>query len=450
MNLSFEIAKQGLLNSQVGLNVSTNNMVNASNPNYTRQVANIKSSLYINKSRYTLGTGATITSVDRVRLGFYDRQYRDNIGIYQEASVKYEALVRMETYLGSLDGTTGLKLTLSNFFNSLEEVSKNPESSGIKSTLKDSGVALTTTFNQMATSLDSMKQQYASYTEEKVNKANGLLSSLQTVNDEIGRVSAMGAVPNTLLDERDALLDELASIMDISVVENKNNMINVVSNGHVLIQPGIHETINVEVTNGYKVNVTYSNGDAFKSDSGDLQAHIDITNNLIDKYLDQLDTLAMDYMNAFNAIHSAGFSTDGTTGLNFFEGTSARDITISAEILADPDKIATSADGTAGNNSVILDLIDINNQNLIDGKYGVMEYYDRINSTLSGETNMISTKMENYKSVSDELYTLRANEIGVNSDEETINILKYQQAYSAAAKILQTVNEMFDMLLSAV
>ena len=176
----------------------------------------------------------------------------------------------------------------------------------------------------------------------------------------------------------------------------------------------------------------------------------DITNNLIDKYLDQLDTLAMDYMNAFNAIHSAGFSTDGTTGLNFFEGTSARDITISAEILADPDKIATSADGTAGNNSVILDLIDINNQNLIDGKYGVMEYYDRINSTLSGETNMISTKMENYKSVSDELYTLRANEIGVNSDEETINILKYQQAYSAAAKILQTVNEMFDMLLSAV
>lgn len=450
MNLAFEIAKKGLQNSQVSLNVATNNMVNAENENYTRQVANVKSSLYLTKGNYTLGTGATITSVDRVRLGFYDRQYRDNIGVYSGSATKTEALIRIETYLGSLDGSTGLKITLNSFFDSLEELSKNPESTGIKSTVKDAAISLTTSFNQISTSLLTMKEQYSSYTEEKVAETNKLLENLQTINDEIGRVTAMGSVPNTLLDERDALLDKLASIMDISVVENKNNMISVVSNGHVLVQPGMCEKLSVEVTNGYEVSVKYSDGRDFKSIEGDLQAHIDITNSTIPKYMSELDTLAVDFMNAFNAIHENGIATDGTTGLKFFEGDSAKNISVSADILADSDKIATSADGTAGNNEIVLELIAINKNATIDGKYGVMEYYDKLNANLSGETNAMETKMNNYRVVSEEIFQLRANEIGVNTDEETINILKYQQAYSAASKIIQTINEMFETLISAV
>ena len=73
-----------------------------------------------------------------------------------------------------------------------------------------------------------------------------------------------------------------------------------------------------------------------------------------------------------------------------------------------------------------------------------------MNAGLSGETNAMEAKMNNYKVVSEEIFQLRANEIGVNTDEETINILKYQQAYSAASKIIQTINEMFDTLISAV
>lgn len=450
MNLAFEIAKKGLQNSQIGLNVSTNNLVNSSNPNYTRQVANIKTSLSLVKSDYVLGTGATVTSIDRVRIGFYDRQYRDNVGVMEGSNTKTEALVRIGTYLGSLDGTTGLKLGITGLFDSLEELSKNPESTGIKNTVKDSALSLTTTFNQIATSLGTMKEQYSSYTEELVTDTNKILGAIHQLNDEIGRLSAIGATPNDLLDERDAYLDKLASIMDISIVEGKNNQINVVSNGHVLVQPGMHETISVEVTNGYEVNVTYSDGRPFKSDNGDLQAHIDITNDILPRYMQELDNLALDFMNAFNAIHEAGFATDGTTGVAFFEGTSAKDITVSAQIQADPDIIATSTDGAAGNNDLVLDLININKSPVIGGKYGVMEYYDKLNSVLAGETNAMESKMNNYKTVSDEILKLRANEIGVNDDEETINILKFQQAYSAASKVIQTINEMFDTLISAV
>lgn len=450
MNLAFEIAKKGLQNSQIGLNVSTNNLVNSSNPNYTRQVANIKTSLSLVKSDYVLGTGANITSIDRVRIGFYDRQYRDNIGVMEGSNTKTEALVRIGTYLGSLDGTTGLKLGITGLFDSLEELSKNPESTGIKNTVKDSALALTTTFNQIATSLGTMKEQYSGYTEELVTDTNKILQSIHQLNDEIGRLSAIGTTPNDLLDERDAFLDKLASIMDISIVEGKNNQINVVNNGHVLVQPGMHEELSVETTNGYEVKVTYSDGKPFKSDNGDLQAHIDITNDILPKYMAELDKLALDFMNAFNTIHEAGFAADGTTGVAFFEGTSAKDITVSAQIQADPDIIATSTDGTSGNNDLILDLINVNKSPVIGGKYGVMEYYDKLNSVLAGETNAMESKMSNYKTVSDEILKLRANEIGVNDDEETINILKFQQAYSAASKVIQTINEMFDTLMAAV
>ena len=450
MNLALEIAKQTMMQAQTSLGVATNNISNSKVDGYTRQNVNLTSNISINSNGHLVGTGAVITSIDRVRTGFYDKQYRDNLNIYSHASATTTALNRIESIVGSLDGDTGLKTSITNFFDSLEELSKNPEKTGIKQIVKDNAIAMVSSFNLISNNLNTMKEQYQSYTESMVNEINNALKNLQIVNDEIGRLSASGQTPNDLLDTRDRLIDTLSSYMDISVVHSDNNKVNIVSNGHVLVQDCYSSSLNFNINIDGSVSVTYEDGAEFKSTGGELAALVTTINTTIPKYNEKIDTLAKDFIDAFNAIHATG-AAPATAGGNFFEGTTAGNIKVADAIVNNPDLIATSADGTPGDNSIVLSLIELLDSKTIDGgKYGIIEYLDNISSSISAETNASSVKEANYKYIKDELYIMRSNEIGVNEDEELINAVKIQQTFAAASKIISTLTEMFNSLISAV
>lgn len=450
MNIALEIAKQTILQSQAGMNTAINNISNSQVDGYSRQKVQFQTGVSINSNGHLVGTGAVIKSIDRIRDGFNDKQYRENVGIYSNASVMANSLKKIETFFGSIDGDTGVKSTLTELFNSLEELSKYPENSGIKQIVKDSGVAVAQSFNQVASNLKTMKSQYASFVESKVTDINAILKDLNTLNDEIGRITVKGQTPNDLLDARDRLLDELAKNIDISIVETDNNKINIISNGQILLQDGYVNQLDVAVTNGYDVTVTYANGADFKSTHGELSALISTVTDVIPKYQAEIDTMAKDFMDAFNAIHSVGFAIDGSTGIDFFEGNDASSIKVSADILNNPDKIATSTDGAAGNNDLVLELIGIKSNKVIDGKYGVLEFYDKISAGISAETKAMTTKEANYKYITNEVYVMRANEIGVNVDEEIIAASNYQKTFAAASRIIQTLDEMFNSLIQSI
>ena len=451
MNTAFEIAKQTILQSQTGISITTNNIANSKVDGYTRQQANFVTAMSVSKGNHLVGTGANISSIDRIRLGYYDLQYRENIGVYSNASAMATALKQIETYFGTVDGETGIKSTMEDMFNSLEELSKNPENIGIKQIVKDSAVAMAKAFNQIATDLKNTQTQYANYTATKINEINSLLQDLQSVNLEIGRITAMGQTANDLFDKRDILIDKLASFMDISITHTDNNKINITSNGQVLIQDAYTNTLKMEVNPDNTISVTYDNGKEFNSKTGELSALIEVANESIPKYLEQVDILARDFIDSFNNIHMNGKSADGTTGLKFFEGNSALDMRVSDVIIADPSKIATSTDGTSGNNDIVMQLIELKDSKSIDGgKYGALEFYDKIVANVASETKEATSKTSNYKYITDELYVLRANEIGVNEDEELLTATRYQQTFSAASKILSTLEEMFNALLQSV
>ena len=451
MNLALEIAKQTMMQTQTAMSVATNNLANQTVDGYTRQSVNLKTNISIINNGNLVGTGAYISSIDRVRTGFYDKQYRDNLGIYTNSDTLVTAFSRIETFFGSLDGDTGLKTSLNSFFNSLEELSKNPEKTGIKQVVRDSADNVVQSFNLVSNNLKTMKEQYISYAESKVFNINKTLKNLQSVNDEIGRLTAMNQTPNDLLDERDRLIDSLSADMDISVVPAKNNKVNIVSNGHVLVQDGYSSSLSFETNLDGTISIKYEDGVDFKSSGGELSALVQIVNDTMPEYNSKLDLLAKDFIESFNTIHKKGVSSDGTTNISFFEGDSAANIKITDDIMNDPSLIMNSIDGLPGNNDLILSLITIKDGNYIDNdKYGVIEFFDNISSSISTETNAMNVKAENYKYIKNEIYVMRSNEIGVNEDEEILTSVKLQQTFAAASKIISTLNEMFDSLISAV
>ena len=451
MNLALEIARQTMMQAQTAMGVATNNIANQTVEGYTRQRVDLKSSISITNGKNLVGTGAYISSIERLRTGFYDKQYRENLGIYKNADTLSTAYARMETFFGSLDGDTGLKTSLNSFFNSLEELSKNPEKTGIKQVVRDSANTVVQSFNLVSSNLKTMKEQYATYSESKVDTINKTLSNLQSVNDEIGRLSSMGQSPNDLLDERDRLIDSLSADMDISIISAENNKVNIVSNGHVLVQDGYSSSLKHTKNVDGSISISYEDGTDFKSAGGELVALSKVVNEKIPEYNEKLDLLAKDFINSFNALHRTGVNSDGTTGIDFFEGTGASDIKITDEILNDSSLVMTSTDGASGSNNLVLQLINLKESKSIDGgKYGVIEFFDNVSASISTETSTIKTKTENYKYIKDEIYIMRSNETGVNEDEELLTSVKLQQTFAAASKIISTLNEMFDSLMTAV
>lgn len=451
MYLSLEIAKQTLMQVQTSIGVTTNNISNSQVDGYTRQRVNLTSNISISKGGQLVGTGATISSIDRLRTGFYDKQYRENLGVYSNSSATTTALERIESIIGSLDGDTGIKTTINNFYDSLEELSKNPEKTGIKQIVRDNAVAMTQAFNSVAGNLNTMKEQYASYTESQVTSINNALKNLQAVNDEIGRLSATGQTPNDLLDERDRLIDFLSERMDISIINSENNKVNIISNGEVLVQDGFSSELTYTVNANGSLSVKYASGKDFSSKGGELASLINTVNSKIPEYENKLNLLANDMVTALNKIHATGQDAAGNNGVPLFTGTTAGTIAVSQDILNDPSLILTSTDGAPGNNDVILSLIATKDGATIDGNtFGVVEYLDNLSASISAETNASKTKTANYKYITDEVYVMRANEIGVNEDEEIIKSVQLQQTFAAASKIISTLNTMFDSLISAV
>lgn len=450
MNLALEIAKNTLSQTQTAMGVTANNLANQTVDGYTRQNVNLKTNISITNGQYLLGTGAYISSIDRVRTGFYDKQYRDNLGVYTNAETLSTGLGKIETFLGSLDGDTGLKTSLNSFYNALEELSKNPEKSGIKQVVKDTANNVVQSFNLISNNFKTLKEQYISFTQNKVDNINKTIKNLQIINDEIGRLSAMGQTPNDLLDERDRLIDSLSADMDITVQEGKHNKVSIISNGHVLVQDAYSSFLSYDLNVDGSISIKYEDGQEFQSKGGELSAMREIVNKAIPEYKDKIDLLAKDFINAFNAIHSTGIAPDGTTNVNFFEGDSADTIKISDEILNNPSLIMTATDGASGNNDIILSLISTKDGKTIGGEFGVLEFYDNVSASISTEVKAVDVKAKNYKYIKDELYTMRSNEIGVNEDEEILTTVKLQQTYAAASKIISTVNAMFDSLLSSI
>ena len=166
---------------------------------------------------------------------------------------------------------------------------------------------------------------------------------MNNLNKQIAMVVAVGQEPNDLRDQRDLLLDEIATYSDITVTEPGTNGKVSVAIGTQLLVDGGTDTVNaLAIGAGGAATV---GGNATTVTSGKLRGLIDLRDTIIggaNGYIAQLDTLAASVVTSVNARHSAGFGLDGSTGNAFFAGTTAATIALAAPILASVNTIAAS------------------------------------------------------------------------------------------------------------
>jgi len=481
-----EIARRGLAVSQSAITLTGNNVANANTEGYTRQRLVVESIYSDATSRFSggvqIGGGAEVTGIEQIRSAYIDKQLRGQYSTLGQWNTRSEEMEFIESILDETADTGTLSAALSDFYEGLSNLTTQPDSEEVRTNLQQNAIKLCEKMNYYYSQLVDLQDSYNDSMSATVDNINDLLTGIANYNEEIYAYEAGGQQANELRDRRNTMLDELSQLVDITYSEDSDGKLSVSVGGTTLVshtdvtclsavadqtgevsgQPDYY-SIYLE---GTSTELTYS--------SGELQAYRDLRDgNSVDDIgvpylLSNLNTLAQSLAKEFNAVHEKGYTIpygSGTseTGVDFFEvpaggydDVTAGNLSLSDEVLENVYNIAASgltvdlnaSDTQKGNNEIALELYALTSSTTLDTVGNYESYLKSFVVQVGISSASAQDTADSQTTIVDNLETRKESISGVSIDEEMINLISYQYAYSAASRVLSAIDEALDKLIN--
>jgi flagellar hook-associated protein 1 FlgK len=470
-----ETARRALLAQQYGMAVTGHNIANASTPGYSRQRAEFSTTSPISTSAGFLGTGVVVENVTRMRNRFIDQQIRSSNDSLGMAGAEYQILSQIEATFNE-PSTSGLSGAMDRFFQAWQELSTQPEDVVARNEVMLQGKAMTENFHRLNTEMRTLRGSLGDEITSKLDQINTLAKDIARLNTDILAAGSGGQNPNDMRDLRDLKLEELSGLANITVSEDTLGSVNVAIGGTLIAGagdsrtlravPGTTTSINGTDFDQLRIVTDKSNGNVILA-GGEAGGLLKSYNSTIPESLGRLDRLAGAIVSGINEVHASGYGRQNPprNGINFFMGTDAGSIAIDLTDRSSGaapgtapgiDNIATSSSPTAGgNNDIALLIAGLDKKKpvltgwgatLLDG-LSISQYYNQTVVRIGSGVNSAGTMIESQELVVSQLSQQRESVSGVSLDEEMTNMIKFQHAFDAAARIVNTADEMFTTIL---
>ncbi len=452
---AISMAKRSLMAQQWAQMTTGHNISNVNTPGYSRQRTDLEASMQaLEIPGGMLGMGVDVTEISRLRNRYIDRQYLSEQQNYGFLEFQGTALSQVETILGETSGY-GLSGILDEFWACWSDLANDPENSSARTALQQKGLQLTQHLNSLHQDLTNQQQELDTQLSGMIGQVNQLAGQIASLNSSISLSVSQGLTPNDLLDQRDLLVDQLAGYGNIQTQDESDGSVSVWLGGQILVykdtaqQLALKEIPNAEaplhqvVWAGSQQQVDFQ--------SGQIAGLLLVRDQAIPELLSGLDQFAVALAQNVNTLHQAGYALDGTTGLNFFnpDTSGAGDIALSQEVAEDEDNIAASGDGNPGSGEIALAIFNLQNQMVMDNDTATLnQYYASLAADLGSLTQAAETEVMESETALQQLYNWKLSTEGVSLDEEMANMVRYQQAYTAMAQFIATVDEMLTTLLT--
>lgn len=472
-----ESARRALLAQQYGMSVTGHNIANASTPGYSRQRADLVTTWPNQTTAGFLGTGVMVQGVTRLRNAFVDQQIRSSNDTLGMANREYAILSQVEATF-SEPSSSGLSGVMSRFFQAWNTLSTHPEDPVSRNALLLQGKEMTNTFHRLNADMTALRGSLRDELTTKIDRINTLAEDISKLNVDISAAQAAGLNPGDMQDLRDSKLEELSTLANITVTQDSRGSATVSLGGTVVAGNGTHLRLKAVAANPVtiagasfdQVRIVAELGGDVALSGGEVGGILKSYNTSLPDSIGRLDRLAEAVMTEVNRHHAAGYGVQNPprNGINFFFGKDAAsmgiDLTDTSGGAAPGsapsiDNIATSLEaGVAGNNDIALLIADaLDRKSLSDGAGGTLldglsigQYYNQIVTRVGSSVNAADTVAGSAELVIGQLTQQRESVSGVSLDEEMTNMIKYQRAFDAAARVVNSVNEMFDTLLTMV
>ncbi|MBP1931501.1 flagellar hook-associated protein FlgK [Ammoniphilus resinae] len=470
-----EVGKRSLYAQQSALSTTGHNIANANTKGYTRQRVELVASRALSypgmnndRSPRQLGTGVDTTEITRIREGFLDDQIRgenQSLGYWQTTSDIYS---KIEEVLNE-PSDTGLQKLMDQFWQGWQDLAKNPESSAARAVVRERGVAVADAYGQMATSLNQLETDLSTIMEAKINQVNSIANQIRDLNGQIERLVPHGYTPNDLYDQRDVLIDELSKLVDVKVQPGDNGIVNITAGGQTLVAGTTAQQVAYD-PNGGKLNL---GAGELKLVSGELLALKEGMEDILPSIRGQLNVHATTLANEMNAIHQGGLNLEDiqanpprNTPANILFFVDKDDPTMppqdASRMIVNPliseslDRIAAakpSDDGvpSVGDGSNAQAIASLKTKTIADigGQSSTIDDFYR--STIAGlgiRSQEAGRMADNSEVLVNQIESRRQSVSGVSLDEEMTNMIKFQQAYNAAARFVTAIDETIDKVVN--
>lgn len=448
---ALEMGKRSLLAQQFAMTTTGHNIANINTPGYSRQRVELVSTLPLDMPTGKLGTGVTVSNVSQVRDLFLTAQYRSENGSLKRWDVTYKALSQVEGLL-SEPSESGLNQLLTDFWNAWENLTTNPNA---RSGVIEKGNVLVNAFHQYATEIKNLKENLDSDIANRLSQVNLLSSQIADLNRQIISSESIGHKANDLRDRRDLLIDEMSGISQVRTIERENGGVAVLLGSMALVDgPDYLKVSTEEIGTGNDVStVAYWENTSFQIQfsGGELSALQEMRDKLIPDFEANLDQLASTLVNAVNAIHRTGYGADGSTGINFFDQyqVTAATIELNQDVINDPALLAASLSGEEGDIRVAQSISELRSSKLmVSGTMTVNSFYANMVGTLGTKVQEAGNLKDNYELLVTQIENQRQSVQGVSSDEEMAQMVKFQRAYEAAARVITYADSALDTIVN--
>ena len=467
---TLSLAQRSLQNQQQGIEVTGHNLANVNNPAYSRQRLVVQTSSSLDTPIGPQGTGAEVAAIQQLRSVILDTQLQGEISVTGFLDARQQALQSAQTNLGQqVDRqTTGpegaaaaqgvgtqhaIAEGLSDLFNAFQSLSTSPTSLTERQVLLMKAQTLAVQFNQVDDRLNKLSSTLNNSIKSDVSAANQLITSIAKLNDQIikAEVRETGSA-NDLRDTRQQQIEGLAKLVNIQTAPSANGAIDisiggigVVSNGDVVDQLEAYDA------GGGKILLrTQTAQTPLSLTGGSVQGNIETRDGTLSNLRSNLNSLASVLVTEVNQAHRAGFGLDGSTGADFFTGTTAADIQVNNALLSNPASIqAGGVAGAAGDNEVARTL-----GQLADKKHAGLSNqtfsgnYGQTVAALGQDLADTNGHLSDQHAMESLLQRQRDSIGGVSLDEEMTDLMKFQKAYQASARLITTVNEMLNTVIN--
>lgn len=446
------LGASALFTEQRASTVAGQNIANASTPGYTRQEV-IRSSVPPNT------WGVRVTSTDRANDEIVRRRLEDQLGLSGFADRRASRLSQLEDV--AVDGgESGLLANFDAFFGSFRALEATPDDAAQRREVVAAGQTLASSMQRMAGDLERARVGLNQDIVGDIDQVNTLSADVARLNAAIKVAEAGGESANELRDQRDVALSGLAELTGAYGILDDDGDMTVVVNGIVLAQknqsyavsaiPGSDGTVRLEIPGTTRGDVTG------QFSGGAIGGSIAARDGAVADAIASLDQLAFDFASAVNGVHQSYVGLDGVGGRSFFAAPAAvtgaaRNLQVDAAIAGDPSRIATatSAATLPGDNAGVTALNALESALVANGgTESLGEAARGIVSRLGTEVRSASSEETLQRGRLDALTAVREQTSGVSIEEQLLALDRSQRAYQAASKVIQTVDEMLETVLS--
>ena len=423
------------------------NVANAETPGYARREVRLNQSSNTGSTspiyrEALLFSGVEAASVDRAWDAFRAADSRLAASAAGRADTREQWLTAVETALD--DGPAGIGNLLGGFFNAAVSLAATPDDRLGRSAVLIALDRATGAMRTTAEALSRVSEGISTSARLEVDGLNGELSALADVNTALRQAASGRSSRASLEDERDRLIDSISGRIDVNAAIADDGTATLTlarATGMNLLSTGSRALIILaEAGDGRLSLQLQANGTStpLPATGGTLAGLVDVAASTADKRI-ALDGLAQDFTREINRWSRDGIDLNGDAGRTLL--TAPAGALSIGMLITDPARIpAASADGNPNGN--LLALASLRGADGVESRWAALVAgQSQALAAARAEAGAASTRRDNSFAARDEIS-------GIDLDREAAELLRFQQAYSGAAKVIQVARETLQSILA--